>query len=656
MRDLGAEPRLVVPEGLLIDESVRERLVRELATAPADVAGIAAEIATLVPGASYRVHTEWTALENRAPLARHRGGAVRGAVLVRADADCMIRDGAVEVESGAVFVDPGAQVHDPHRPPGPLEVASERGRPPFPRRPVVVFLGCEQFRDPDWLRRLVNRLVRHDVEARIAFPLPNAGTTTEASSPSDVHLTRPCLAGEATIRTLAPDVVVTLDATAAAQIDAWCEGDRSTVVVDLDLTLAHPMELVSWQIGRASAVGSKRRRARIGRWVEAPAFAALVGRLCAGPHPIAPSDKPELLELRTAVREHWTRPESVPGAEGCVVLTGTLDGNASARVEGLVDNLAAQGIPALTRRVGATANDLPSEARAAALVLLAGVTAAPSLDALIADRKRAGLPTAVDLTAADLEAPGPETPAGLTGSATALAEACGLVVAPVGARLAVARGAALRAIDLPTLLTRARVAALREARATIDPTSALVIGWCMGTGDRSAAYADAVGEGIARILAEHRDRVEIVGDAARVPAALRGHERVRVVPRAEPDPAMIAGWAVHVWTPELLGDEILDDARRLEEAGCAGVPSIMPLVAHGGVDGFVSSHVLVESVDTPDHWYDALHHVLDDPIVRQIRAHEAARRTDALDELAISKAVVSRFMGRVTYQPERASV
>src|SRR4051812_24771663 len=140
MRDLGAEPRLVVPEGLLVDESVRERLVRGLAAAPADVVGIAAEIATLVPGASYRVHTEWTALENRAPLSPYRSAAVRGAVLVRPGIACAIRDGAVEVASGTVLVDPGAHVHDPHRAPGPLEVASEQGRPPFPRRPVVVFL------------------------------------------------------------------------------------------------------------------------------------------------------------------------------------------------------------------------------------------------------------------------------------------------------------------------------------------------------------------------------------------------------------------------------------------------------------------------------------------------------------------------------------
>jgi hypothetical protein len=642
MRELGAEPRLVVPEGLLIEESVRERMVRELSSAPAEVSGIAAEIAELAPGASYRVHAEWTALETRSAPLPHRGGPVRGAVLVRPDVECSIRDGAVEVASGSVLVDPGAHVHDPHRPNGPLEVASDHGRPPFPRRPVVVFLGCEPFRDPDWLRRLVNRLVRHEVEARLAIPPNPAG---EAGSAPAVHLTRPCLPGEATIRALEPDVVVTLDAVAAREVDAWLAGDRSTVVVELDLALPVPMELVSWQIGRASG----RRRARIGRWVDVPAFAALVGRLCAGPQPIPPSEAPELRDLRTPVHEHWTRREPARGVDGCVVLTGSLDAHASARVEGLADNLAAEGVPVVVRRV--SGRDLPGEARGAALVLLAGLAPAPAVDALIADRRRAGLPTAVDLTPSDVV---DDLEVRLALPAAALAEACGLVVAAAGARITAARTAGARVIDLPTLLTRARAAALRDARASIDPSGVLVIGWRIGRNDEPApAYANAVGEGIATILTEHRDRVEIVGDAERVPPALRGHERVTVV-AADAGAETIAGWALHVWTPRLAGGEILDDARLLEEASSAGVASIMPADACSGVDGFVSSHVLVQSVDAPGDWYSALHHVLDDPTVRSIRAHEASRRADALDELAISKAVVSRFLGRVTYRPERS--
>ena len=316
MSDPGAEPRLVVPEGLVIDESARERLERQLARAAPGVIGIAAESAALAPGASYRVHAEWTALDSPWTSAAAGSGAraaapVRGAVLVRPNVEFAVRDGRVEVDGGAVLVDPGAHVHDPFRAIGPLEPASERGRPPFPRRPVVVFLAGDSQLDAsaearaDWMRRLVNRLVRRDVEARIAVPhLP----ASEAGSGPALHLTRPCLAGEATIRALAPDVVVTLDATAAARIGAWCAGNRSTVVVAFDETLDDPMELVSWNIEHASG----RLRARIGPRVDAPAFASLVVRLCAGPHPAPPADEPELLHVRAPVREHWTGTPRVP--------------------------------------------------------------------------------------------------------------------------------------------------------------------------------------------------------------------------------------------------------------------------------------------------------------------------------------------------------
>ena len=141
-----------------------------------------------------------------------------------------------------------------------------------------------------------------------------------------------------------------------------------------------------------------------------------------------------------------------------------------------------------------------------------------------------------------------------------------------------------------------------------------------------------------------------------MPAALRGHERVTVVPGGDVDPDVMARWAVHVWTPRLLGDEIVDDARLFEEASCAGVASIMPAAALGGVDGFVSSHVLVERVDDPEEWYDALHHVLDDPGVRAARAGEATRRADALDSLAIVEGGRESVHGpRVRYRPRTRS-
>ena len=141
-----------------------------------------------------------------------------------------------------------------------------------------------------------------------------------------------------------------------------------------------------------------------------------------------------------------------------------------------------------------------------------------------------------------------------------------------------------------------------------------------------------------------------MGDGALVPASLRGHDRVSVVPHAEMDAGTIAGWAAHIWTPTLTGGEIADDARVLEEASCAGVPSVMPAGAGSGVDGLMSPHVLVQDVAAPDEWFDVLHHVLDDPAIRARRAEEARRRADAVDGAAASKAVVSRLMGWATYE------
>src|ERR1700682_3130477 len=126
MSDPGEGPRLVVPEGLVIDESARERLERQLALAPAPVVGVAGESAELVPGASYRVHAEWTALQTPwssvAPVSR----PIRGAVLLRPHVEFEVRDGRVEVASGSVLVDPGAHVHDPFRPVGTYRAASEQ--------------------------------------------------------------------------------------------------------------------------------------------------------------------------------------------------------------------------------------------------------------------------------------------------------------------------------------------------------------------------------------------------------------------------------------------------------------------------------------------------------------------------------------------------
>jgi hypothetical protein len=222
------------------------------------------------------------------------------------------------------------------------------------------------------------------------------------------------------------------------------------------------------------------------------------------------------------------------------------------------------------------------------------------------------------------------------------------VVAAPGARFAAARRSGARVLSLPTLLGRAEAAALQAVRAPVDPLTPRVIGWRLGA--QPAPYAAAAADGIAQYLGEIRDRVEVVGDREQVPPSLRSYERLSVVAPLTVDAETIAGWALHVWTPTLAGGEMLDDARLYEEASLAGIPSIMPAEALAGVDGFVFPFVLVESVDDAAQWYDAVHHVFDDPIVRTRRAAEAGRRADAVDGAAAGKAVVSRLLGWASYR------
>jgi len=630
--DPAARPRLVVPEGLVIDESARARLERRLVRAPETITGLGAAVSELAPGASYRVHAEWTALDTPESAQPAAGGAtLRGAVLVRAGVEFDVRDGEVVLGSGALAIDPGAHTHDPHRPLGPPQVASERGRPPFPRRPLVVFLGVETPAD-EWLGRFVNRLVRRDVEARIAAPEIAAG----------LHLTRPCRPEEASIRALAPDIVVTMDAAAAACVDDWCADDRATVVVAWDPDLRDPMELVSWQIGRASG----RRRARIGPRVESPAFASLVGRLCAGPQPMPPVDRGGPL-ARTAVRERWTSRPDDDARTHCVILTGAVDEAGSARAAGFADSFEAAGQRVLVAPVDGAGDT----ARDASLVVLVGATSTAGLEALVAARHAAGRPTVFDV-GADAVEPGADGP-GLSGAARSLAELCGAATAPGGARHDAARAAVARTLLLPTALTRARVAALREAREHATPGTPLVVGWQIDPAARPG-YVDAVADGIAAYLVEpgHREdvRVEVVAALGDVPASLLAHARVTVVDRGALDPMALASWSLHVWTPRLLAAALLDDARFLEEASCAGVTSVFPADAMSGVDGVVSSHVLVESADDAGGWLAALHHVLDDDHVRARRSREAARRADALNGLPVARAMVTRLRGWAGYQ------
>ena len=321
--------QLIIPEHVVLDDVARDQMERSLARAPKHFAGIVARTGPLPAGSSYRVHAEWRSLDFPADVDDSHTIPVRSAVLLRPGVPFEWRGDTLAVD-GPLLVDRGAHAHDARSSPGPLDVASVLGRPPFPRRPIVVFVVCRP--DPelgDWARGLVNELVPRDVEGRLAL--------TEV--PPGAHLTRPCLPCPESIQALGPDIVVALDAGAAAEVPAWCGTDRKTVIIELAPDPHVPTELVSWRVGKASG----RLRARIGRGIDAPELVRLVARLCAGPQPMPPSDEGTRAVATSGDRAH-TGEGRRPASPSVVVVSGTTDGRLSTRGQALVEHLSAAGV------------------------------------------------------------------------------------------------------------------------------------------------------------------------------------------------------------------------------------------------------------------------------------------------------------------------
>jgi hypothetical protein len=253
-----------MPEGWVVDGAGRQRLVRQLARFEPVCAAVVAEWSELPPGSSYVTWSQHQALTPESTVHPGAGLSVRGAAMVRPGISFEIADDLVTLARGDVLVDPGVVVHDPWRSVCTPADASPNGRP-LDARPVALFLGLE--RDPylaDWVRALVNGLVRRGVEGRIAIPEPTGG----------LHLTKPCAATEASVAALTPEVIVALDEQ-AVELSATWQGRRPCGLVRLtpDTTAA-----VAVERGRGGPSGD-RSVGVIGRGIGADALADLVRRL-----------------------------------------------------------------------------------------------------------------------------------------------------------------------------------------------------------------------------------------------------------------------------------------------------------------------------------------------------------------------------------------
>jgi len=634
-------PVLAMPDGWVIDDLARERLARQLTRAPRHFEGVVAESGPLPCGASYRVHAERLCLRPLSDAAETSRDELEGAVLLRPGVAFETRDGGVQVQPGTLLVDPGAHVHDPWRPPGPIEAASRLGRLPFPRRPVVVFLACEPDVEVlDWARSLVNNLVRRDVEGRLAMLEISEG----------LHLTQPCLPSEESIRTLKPDVIVALDQTALERAPVWCRTDRSVVLVEFTPDVAVTAELVSWQLERARG----RLRARIGRQINAPTLVSLVNRLCAGPHSAPPDDAPPTGAAVATVRALLTSrpaPTTRP-VETRSVLVVTGNGGAATRHElnGLVDHLVAAGHGAQISPVGSCK---AGALRAADIVVVGSPVNEPDFAELVEARRLDGRPTIAGVEAREVLADSwsPGAVPKLESAPERLTASAGGVMTGSTAVYALLRRLGLRAHLLPPLLTRAYAAELRSARRGHNRFSDPVIGWHVGTaGALPPDYAAAVADAALEILGERPElRVEIVGQPSHLPEPLLAHPRVSMLRDGARQDAL-SRWAVHLWTPPVLADGIADDTASLVEVSAVGVPTVLPQPVQDAIGGYPPPGLLVDPFRRADDWSVPLRLLLDNEASWSRHSRAAMRRFDTMHGAPASAAAVNRFLGWAYYK------
>jgi hypothetical protein len=631
-------PVLAAPEGWVIDDLARQRLARQLARAPGRIRGVVAETSVLPHGASYRVHAERLCMLPLSDAVEAHRHAARGAVLLRPSVAFEVNDDLVEVDGGNLLVDPGAHVHDPWRPVAALGDASPAGRPPFPRRPVVVFLACEpEVEALDWARSLVNNLVRRDVEGRLAMLEIAEG----------LHLTQPCLPSEASIRALRPDVVVALDEYALDKIPIWCDSDRSTVAIALSPDVAATEELVSWQLGRAQG----RLRARIGRQIDAPGLVSLVNRLCAGPHPAPPTDPstPGATEPARTRGKRFAVPTDGPVTRRSVqVVTGDDVDPTEHPLQGLVDHLVAGGHVADISTVGACK---PDALRGTDLLMVGQEVDSTALSEVIEGRAAAARPTIAYIESSAIDR-GTVSDQGLelATSAARLVTSVGGATTGSIAVSALLRRVGIRTHLLPVLLTRAQAGELRAARRGHSRFSDPVIGWHIGAaGGPVPDYAPAVAEAVLKVIDERpQARVEAVGDPSHLPASLLGHSRVDVL-SSRPASQALSGWAVHLWSPSLFGGEIADDTRAFTEVSAVGVPTVLPEAVQSAVGGYPPPGLLVDPFRHAEDWIVPLRALLDSESTRSRLSRAAMRRFDTMNGAAASAVAVNRLIGWALY-------
>ncbi len=654
---------VLVPPELALDELGRQRLIERLVASPSEVTAVAAPLEPLAPGSSTVVQAEWAAVDATGEPRSPRPSPDReitAAVAVRTGVGRSLGARSVSVAEGVILVDPGTRTSDPFAD-APIETAGPQARPPFRRRPVALFLeGAEPLADPQALRDLVNGLVAHEVEARLATDRPIPGP----------HATRICSPTESSWRALQPDIAVLGDPVAIERASAWCD-QRGTVFVALDPALGSTIELVSWTIGQAQG----RLRARIGPRVDPAELARLVNRLCAGPQPEPPVDRPgspvaeprrrsdlpavpeaerddDLLDHEDEFDPFDRDPEASTSPRTVRRLAVTERARSAAPAAGRLDQLEAAGHQLVTVDLRGE----PTSGDGTDFDVLI-VDPATDPDHLAAWLTHAGSgPRAIlDLTGVVSEPSGSilEPPDPGDAATLALARATGAVLVDRADQATAWRGRGVRALLAPVLVPRAQADGLRAAAARrLDPPAPLV-GWQLDPViDRADAAAhpmnetdgitegqvrDAIVAALVQFLADQPEaRVEIVGTVSA--PGLEDHPQV-VIRSGPPDRGQLAAWTAHLWSA---GVPPVVARPGVFEAAMAGVPTVTAARAEG-----TDAELTITTPLDAAAWLTALDAVTDDRARRRWSARAMAR-AETLRGPEASRIATERFLGWAT--------
>jgi hypothetical protein len=166
-------------------------------------------------------------------------------------------------------------------------------------------------------------------------------------------------------------------------------------------------------------------------------------------------------------------------------------------------------------------------------------------------------------------------------------------------------------------------------------------------------YAEVVAAALREVLDERPHlAVEIVGESSRVPAALRTHPRVRLLP-GQPGGNALARWTVHLWSPPMLAIGLADETQPFVEASAVGVPTVLSKPIQPAIDAYPSPGPLVEHFDRAEDWIVPVRSLLDDEAKWLSQSREAMRRFDVMHGPAASDVAVNRFLGWALYKREQ---